>query len=94
MQAETLKYFYLLFSPNHLLSIDKIVFNTEAHIFPRFKLARGLKTGWTRRTRDSAGRIIDRPNQKAAETQTGHAHGTASDMVKETAALKGHIGLV
>ena len=29
--AETLKYFYLLFSPPDLLSLDDWVLNTEAH---------------------------------------------------------------
>ncbi|KAG2373000.1 hypothetical protein C9374_012943 [Naegleria lovaniensis] len=29
--AETLKYLYLLFSPNHVIPLDKFVFNTEAH---------------------------------------------------------------
>ncbi|EFC49077.1 predicted protein [Naegleria gruberi] len=29
--AETLKYLYLLFSPKHIIPIDKFVFNTEAH---------------------------------------------------------------
>jgi len=29
--AETLKYFYLLFSPVELISMDRWVFNTEAH---------------------------------------------------------------
>jgi hypothetical protein len=57
-QAETLKYFYLLFSPNDLLPLDSIVINTEAHIFPRFKLARGLKTGWERKPRDVQGRLV------------------------------------
>ena len=31
--AETLKYYYLLFSPRDLLSLDDYVFNTEAHPF-------------------------------------------------------------
>ena len=57
-QAETLKYFYLLFSPNDLLPLDSVVINTEAHIFPRFKLARGLKTGWERKPRDVQGRLV------------------------------------
>lgn len=34
--AETLKYFYLLFSNEDFLPLDKIVFNTEAHPLPRF----------------------------------------------------------
>ncbi|KAK4239541.1 glycoside hydrolase [Achaetomium macrosporum] len=33
--AETLKYFYLVFSPPELISLDKYVFNTEAHPFLR-----------------------------------------------------------
>jgi len=33
--AETLKYLYLLFSPPDVISLDKFVFNTEAHPFMR-----------------------------------------------------------
>lgn len=33
--AETLKYFYLVFSPPDLISLDDYVFNTEAHPFRR-----------------------------------------------------------
>ncbi|KAI4158087.1 MAG: hypothetical protein LQ342_007761 [Letrouitia transgressa] len=57
--AETLKYFYLLFSPPDLLPLDTIVINTEAHIFPRSKLVRGLKTGWTRKPRDAEGKLVE-----------------------------------
>ncbi|KAI3337239.1 glycoside hydrolase family 47 protein [Xylariaceae sp. AK1471] len=35
--AETLKYFYLLFSPPDIISLDDYVFNTEAHPFLRNK---------------------------------------------------------
>ena len=59
-QAETLKYFYLLFSPSDLLPLDSIVINTEAHIFPRFELTKTLKTGWERKQRDSDGKIIEK----------------------------------
>ncbi|GKT45015.1 endoplasmic reticulum mannosyl-oligosaccharide 1,2-alpha-mannosidase [Colletotrichum spaethianum] len=31
--SETLKYFYLIFSPHELISLDEFVFNTEAHSF-------------------------------------------------------------
>lgn len=31
--AETLKYFYLVFSEPELISLDDFVFNTEAHPF-------------------------------------------------------------
>jgi hypothetical protein len=33
--AETLKYFYLLYSEPSLVSLDEWVFNTEAHPFKR-----------------------------------------------------------
>lgn len=33
--AETLKYFYLAFSPPDLISLDDYVLNTEAHPFLR-----------------------------------------------------------
>lgn len=36
--AETAKYLYLLFNPDHSISLDKYVFNTEAHpltVFPQ-----------------------------------------------------------
>ncbi|RUS14175.1 endoplasmic reticulum mannosyl-oligosaccharide 1,2-alpha-mannosidase-like protein [Endogone sp. FLAS-F59071] len=35
--AETLKYLYLLFSPNDIIPLDHYVFNTEAHPLPIFK---------------------------------------------------------
>ncbi|EAA30860.2 glycosyl hydrolase family 47 protein [Neurospora crassa OR74A] len=35
--AETLKYFYLIFSPPSIISLDEYVFNTEAHPFLRPK---------------------------------------------------------
>ncbi|KAK8126255.1 glycoside hydrolase family 47 [Apiospora kogelbergensis] len=56
--AETLKYFYLLFSPNDLLPLDGIVINTEAHMFPRFQMEPLFSTGWKRKPRDKDGKII------------------------------------
>ncbi|PGH15878.1 hypothetical protein AJ80_05409 [Polytolypa hystricis UAMH7299] len=47
--AETLKYFYLLFSDRDFLPLEKTVFNTEAHVFPRFNMGSQFKTGWTRK---------------------------------------------
>ncbi|KAK2785913.1 mannosyl-oligosaccharide alpha-1,2-mannosidase [Onygenales sp. PD_12] len=47
--AETLKYFYLLFSERDFLPLEGNVFNTEAHVFPRFQLGSLFKTGWKRR---------------------------------------------
>lgn len=58
LQAETLKYFYLLFSPNDLLPLDGIVINTEAHMFPRFQMEPLFSTGWKRKPRDKDGKII------------------------------------
>jgi hypothetical protein len=67
-QAETLKYFYLLFGPNDLLPLDKIVLNTEAHIFPRFDPSKKrLSTGWKRIPRDAEGNLV--PEKKEEETQ-------------------------
>lgn len=57
--AETLKYFYLLFSPDNLLPLDKIVINTEAHPFPRFDMGPLFSTGWKRKPRDKDGNIIE-----------------------------------
>lgn len=49
--------------------MDSIVINTEAHIFPRFQLIRGLKTGWERKPRDKDGRIIKVEEKKAVEVE-------------------------
>ncbi|KKK21960.1 hypothetical protein ARAM_007131 [Aspergillus rambellii] len=51
--AETLKYFYLLFSERGFLALEDHVFNTEAHPLPRFTPTGELKTGWARRARRS-----------------------------------------
>ena len=58
-QAETLKYLYLLFSPDDLLPLDKIVLNTEGHPFPRFDMGQLFSTGWQRKPRDAQGKIIE-----------------------------------
>ncbi|KAM3066857.1 mannosyl-oligosaccharide alpha-1,2-mannosidase [Clarireedia jacksonii] len=62
--AETLKYFYLLFSPSDLLPLDKIVINTEAHPFPRFQLGPLFSTGWKRKPRGADGKILPEPATK------------------------------
>ena len=46
--SRTVKYFYLIFSPTNLLPLDRVVFTSAGHVLPRFKLHRGLKTGWKR----------------------------------------------
>ncbi|RYC60100.1 hypothetical protein CHU98_g6108 [Xylaria longipes] len=45
--AETLKYLYLLFSPNDFIPLTEVVFNTEAHIFPVLSKVK-WQTGWSR----------------------------------------------
>ncbi|KAJ2905119.1 glycoside hydrolase family 47 protein [Zalerion maritima] len=56
--AETLKYFYLLFSPNDLLPLTEHVFNTEAHPLPVFEMGQLFSTGWERKQRDLEGKIV------------------------------------
>ncbi len=66
-QAETLKYFYLLFGPSDVLPLDRIVLNTEAHPLPRFDPDRKrLSTGWKRIPRDANGNLI----REEKETKT------------------------
>ena len=84
IQAETLKYFYLLFSPNDLLPLNSIVINTEAHILPRFELSNILKTGWRRKPRDSEGRIVKAKKEtprskKEAEREAEKGHDDRSE---------------
>ncbi|KAK3336476.1 endoplasmic reticulum mannosyl-oligosaccharide 1,2-alpha-mannosidase [Cercophora scortea] len=56
--AETLKYFYLLFSPDDLLPLDKVIINTEAHPMPRFDMGPLFSTGWKRKPRGADGKIL------------------------------------
>ena len=68
-QAETLKYMYLLFSPNDLLPLDQIVLNTEAHPFPRFDASKKrFKTGWERIPRDEKGNLVPKKADEAKKT--------------------------
>ena len=68
-QAETLKYFFLLFSPTDMLPLTDVVFNTEAHPFPRFQLGKLFKTGWERKPRDAEGRLL--PDKQPQEQHPG-----------------------
>lgn len=79
-QAETLKYLYLLFSPNELLPLDQIVINTEAHIFPRFELGKLFSTGWKRKPRDPEGHII--PKVKEGVIEEGKADAKKADVME------------
>jgi len=70
MQAETLKYMYLLFSPDDLLPLDQIVLNTEAHPLPRFDASKKrFKTGWERIPRDDNGNLVPKGEAKPVETK-------------------------
>jgi len=66
-----LKYFYLLFSPDDLLPLDQVVFNTEAHPFPRFELGKLFRTGWQRKARDKDGKIIGKSDELMTTTTPG-----------------------
>ncbi|KKA28687.1 hypothetical protein TD95_003082 [Thielaviopsis punctulata] len=71
--AETLKYFYLLFSPRTLLPLNDIVLNTEAHPFPRFDMGSKFKTGWTRRPRDADGHVVGAESEVEEKKKLGGA---------------------
>ena len=60
-----MKYLYLLFGPDDLLPLDKVVFNTEAHPFPKIDIPPIFKgrVGWERLLRDENG-VIDRLPKK------------------------------
>ncbi|KAI9171502.1 alpha-1,2-Mannosidase [Paramyrothecium foliicola] len=80
--AETLKYMYLLFSPNDLLPLDKIVLNTEAHPLPRFDMGKLFYTGWQRKAHDKTKakpkaepKAEAEPEANKAEAGTEHAAG-------------------
>jgi len=93
--AETLKYFYLLFSPDDLLPLDQIVINTEAHIFPRFGLGNLFSTGWKRKPRNPDGRIIpaeaktDAPEVRRGEVRTIELVETKSEPKLEGKSFNG-----
>ncbi|KAK4158484.1 glycoside hydrolase [Chaetomidium leptoderma] len=74
--AETLKYLYLLFSPDDLLPLDKVVLNTEAHPLPRFDMGPLFSTGWTRKARDGEGKIV-RPEATMADFRPKEEGGSS-----------------
>lgn len=63
--AETLKYFYLLFSPNDLLPLDSVVINTEAHPLPRFDMGPLFSTGWSRDSRNAKESAVTTEGEKS-----------------------------
>ncbi|OQO07459.1 hypothetical protein B0A48_07156 [Cryoendolithus antarcticus] len=75
--AETLKYFYLLFSSDDILPLTDVVFNTEAHAFPRFQMGKLFTTGWSRKPRDKDGKIIvERAKVEGINAVTGEVVGS------------------
>lgn len=83
-----MKYFYLLFGPNDILPLDKVVFNTEAHAFPRFELGKLFFTGWRRKPRDREGNLVDQSSGKGAGVGAGAR--VASDIGAEHKIAAGH----
>lgn len=75
IQAETLKYFFLLFSEDNILPLQDVVFNTEAHPFPRFQMGKLFHTGWKRKK----DRTLD---DDAAYAQQHHDHGEGQAEVR------------
>lgn len=71
--AETLKYFYLLFSDEDFFPLDKVVINTEAHFLPRFEMGKVLKTGWKRKKGKWADEpfLREEPQMPKHEVKTG-----------------------
>ncbi|KAK3069144.1 mannosyl-oligosaccharide alpha-1,2-mannosidase [Teratosphaeriaceae sp. CCFEE 6253] len=78
--AETLKYFFLLFSPADMLPLTDVVFNTEAHPFPRFELGKLFKTGWERKLRDAKGRLLPETPDQQQQQQPGEAASVLDGM--------------
>jgi hypothetical protein len=68
----------LLFSPNDLLPLDEVVFNTEAHPLPRFQIGKVLSTGWKR-----GGRKPDAKPHTDSKPASGDAKPASGLKVKE-----------
>ncbi len=82
-QAETLKYFYLLFSPVDLLPLDQIVLNTEAHPFPRFDARKKrFKTGWERLMRNEKGEVIREQKEEGKKAKLIEDEGKKEEQIK------------
>lgn len=73
--AETLKYLYLLFDDSEVevLPLTDVVFNTEAHPFPKFSMGSVFKTGWARTNPNSPP-----AENKEAAVPAGGAAGVAA----------------
>ncbi|ETN38224.1 uncharacterized protein HMPREF1541_06255 [Cyphellophora europaea CBS 101466] len=95
--AETLKYFYLLFSDldgeDGLPKLEDIVINTEAHIFPRFSIedSKVWKTGWSRKPKKAASPAPDAQQGQQVPVGLGVRIDPKDDWAADVKA--GNIGL-
>lgn len=55
-----------------MLPLTDVVFNTEAHAFPRFQLGKLFTTGWERKPRDAEGNIIGEPKRETETKENGN----------------------
>ncbi|KAH0842422.1 hypothetical protein AYO21_10504 [Fonsecaea monophora] len=76
--AETLKYFYLLFSDDDFFPLESVVFNTEAHPFPKFDISgsKVFTTGWRRTKgltseRKSEGGVVEDDSEQLKSIRVG-----------------------
>jgi hypothetical protein len=76
--AETLKYFYLLFSNERFFPLDTVVINTEAHFLPRFEMGKVFKTGWKRKK----GKWVE--EKVVGEEKQGTPHRVKTEAFEET----------
>ncbi|CEP20797.1 MNS1 [Cyberlindnera jadinii] len=74
--AETLKYLYLLFDDTNLTPLDEVIFNTEAHPFPKFPMNPLFKTGWQRST-------VSPEKQETLEQKPKEAKGNVRQPIGE-----------
>lgn len=83
--AETLKYFYLLFSDESFFPLDTVVINTEAHFLPRFEMGKVLKTGWARKKGKWVEEQTVKEEEYVREEPQGLAHRVKTASFTETA---------
>ena len=72
--AETLKYMFLLFSPTSDFPLEKLVINTEGHLFPRFEMGKIFKTGWKRGVSTQAPEAVS-PGAKVVQVENIYGSG-------------------
>ena len=65
-----------------------MIFNTEAHPFPRFQLSKLLTTGWQRKPRNKDGNLLLEAKQEV-ETEAQQTIATKVETLEVTEASKG-----